>query len=128
MSVLRGRPPGLAGGISGSSSRNCSSVRAWPAPKSPTSARSAGVHMTVSQAGNRVQRRPRAEDQPVKPAPSPLRKRALNLEDAPLSLQEDVANDGVAGAVLGGMNLRHILSTGLAATPENCNGVPFNAS
>ncbi|WP_431268597.1 manganese catalase family protein [Dankookia sp. P2] len=53
---------------------------------------------------------------------------ALNLEGAPLSLQEDVANDGIAGAVLGGMNLRHILSTGLAATPENCNGVPFNAS
>jgi len=53
---------------------------------------------------------------------------ALNLEGAPLSLQEDVANDSVAGAVLGGMNLRHILSTGLAATPENANGVPFNAS
>ncbi|MCB4822462.1 manganese catalase family protein [Roseicella aerolata] len=53
---------------------------------------------------------------------------ALNLEGAPLSLQEDVANDGVAGAILGGMNLRHILSTGLAATPENANGVPFNAS
>jgi Mn-containing catalase len=53
---------------------------------------------------------------------------ALNLENAPLSLQEDMASDGVAGAVLNGMNLRHILSTGLAATPENCNGVPFNAS
>ncbi|RAI58471.1 manganese catalase family protein [Roseicella frigidaeris] len=53
---------------------------------------------------------------------------ALNLEGAPLSMQEDAAKDGVAGAVLGGMNLRHILSTGLAATPENCNGVPFNAS
>src|SRR3954453_10148231 len=47
MSVLRGRPPGLAGGISGSKRRNWSSVRAWPAPKSPTSARSAGVHMAV---------------------------------------------------------------------------------
>ncbi len=53
---------------------------------------------------------------------------ALNLEGAPISMQEDVANGGVAGAVLGGMNLRHILSTGLAATPENANGVPFNAS
>jgi Mn-containing catalase len=53
---------------------------------------------------------------------------ALNLENAPLSLQEDMSADGVAGAVLNGMNLRHILSTGLAATPENCNGVPFNAS
>src|SRR3954470_10014780 len=47
MSVLRGRPPGLAGGISGSKRRNWSSVRAWPAPKSPTSTRSAGVHMAV---------------------------------------------------------------------------------
>jgi len=53
---------------------------------------------------------------------------ALNLEGAPLSLQEDMSRDGVAGGVLNGMNLRHILSTGLAATPENCNGVPFNAS
>src|ERR1044071_3603272 len=46
---------------------------------------------------------------------------ALNLEGAPLSLQEDVSRDGVAGAVLNGMNMRHILSTGLAATPENAN-------
>jgi Mn-containing catalase len=53
---------------------------------------------------------------------------ALNLEGAPLSFQEDMAKDGVAGAVLNGMNLRHILSTGMGATPENCNGVPFNAS
>ncbi|MFH5926066.1 manganese catalase family protein [Roseomonas xinghualingensis] len=53
---------------------------------------------------------------------------ALNLEGAPLSFQEEAARDPVAGAVLNGMNLRHILSTGLAATPENCNGVPFNAS
>jgi Mn-containing catalase len=53
---------------------------------------------------------------------------ALNLEKAPLSFQEEASKDPVAGAVLNGMNLRHILSTGLAATPENCNGVPFNAS
>lgn len=53
---------------------------------------------------------------------------AMNLEGAPLSLQEQVAADPVAGSVLNGMNLRHILSTGLAATPENSNGVPFNAS
>jgi Mn-containing catalase len=53
---------------------------------------------------------------------------ALNLEGAPLSFQEEVSKDGVAGAALNGMNMRHILSTGLAATPENCNGVPFNAS
>ncbi len=53
---------------------------------------------------------------------------ALNLEGAPLSFQEEMSKDGVAGAVLNGMNLRHILSTGMGATPENANGVPFNAS
>lgn len=53
---------------------------------------------------------------------------ALNLEGAPLSFQEELSKDGVAGAVLNGMNLRHILSTGMGATPENANGVPFNAS
>jgi Mn-containing catalase len=53
---------------------------------------------------------------------------ALNLEGAPMSLQEDGAKDSMVRAVMGGMNLRHILSTGLAATPENANGVPFNAS
>src|ERR1051325_2111626 len=49
MSVVRGRPPRLAGGISGSNRLNWSSVSAWPEPKSPTSARSAGVHMAVSK-------------------------------------------------------------------------------
>jgi len=53
---------------------------------------------------------------------------ALNLEGAPVSLQEDAAADPIAGAIIGGMNMRHILSTGLAALPENANGVPFNAS
>ena len=53
---------------------------------------------------------------------------ALNLEKAPLSLQEDAAANPIAGAVLNGMNLRHILSAGLAATPEDANGVPFKAS
>lgn len=53
---------------------------------------------------------------------------ALNLEGAPLSFQEEMSKDATAGAVLNGMNLRHILSTGMGATPENCNGVPFNAS
>jgi Mn-containing catalase len=53
---------------------------------------------------------------------------ALNLEGAPTELQEQAAKDGMVNAVLGGMNLRHYLSTGLAATPENANGVPFNAS
>ena len=53
---------------------------------------------------------------------------ALNLENAPLSLQEETAADPVAGAILSGMNLRHILSTGLAAMPADANGVPFDAS
>ena len=54
---------------------------------------------------------------------------ALNLEGAPMSLKEEMASGSPAvEAVLGGMNLRHILSTGLGATPENANGVPFDAS
>ncbi|WP_135467040.1 manganese catalase family protein [Crenalkalicoccus roseus] len=53
---------------------------------------------------------------------------ALNLEGAPLSFQEQVSKDPVAGAVLNGMNLRHILSAGMAATVEDANGVPFNGS
>src|SRR3954471_11908429 len=54
---------------------------------------------------------------------------ALNLEGAPMSMKDEAAASSAAvEAVMGGMNLRHILSTGLAATPENANGVPFNAS
>lgn len=53
---------------------------------------------------------------------------ALNLENAPLSLQEDMSQDGLAGAVLNGMNPRHILSSGLAAMPVDSSGVPFDCS
>jgi Mn-containing catalase len=53
---------------------------------------------------------------------------ALNLEDAPLSIQESISKDGVGGSVLNGMDFRHILSTGLAALPSDANGVPFDAS
>lgn len=53
---------------------------------------------------------------------------ALLLEGAPTQLQEDAAKDGAVNCVLGGMNLRHYLSAGLAATGENANGVPFNLS
>jgi Mn-containing catalase len=53
---------------------------------------------------------------------------ALNLEGAPLSIKEDVASDSLGGAVLNGMDFRHILSTGLAALPSDANGVPFDAS
>jgi Mn-containing catalase len=53
---------------------------------------------------------------------------ALNLEKAPLSLQEQASRDPVAGAVLNGMNLRHVLSSGLAAMPVDSSGVPFDCS
>lgn len=53
---------------------------------------------------------------------------ALNLEKAPLSIQEDVSKDPVGGAVLNGADFRHILSTGLAALPSDANGVPFDCS
>ncbi|HEV7277658.1 MAG TPA: manganese catalase family protein [Devosiaceae bacterium] len=53
---------------------------------------------------------------------------ALNLEGAPISLQEEAANDPVAGAVLGGMNLKNLLSAGLAAMPVDSDGVPFDMS
>jgi Mn-containing catalase len=53
---------------------------------------------------------------------------ALNLEGAPLSMKEDASADTISGAVLNGMDLRHILSTGLAALPSDANGVPFDAS
>jgi Mn-containing catalase len=53
---------------------------------------------------------------------------ALNLEKAPVALQEEIAADPLAGAVLNGMDFRHILSTGLAAMPTDANGVPFDMS
>ena len=44
------RPPtGLGGRDQRFQQAKRSSVRAWPEPKSPTSARSAGVHMAVSK-------------------------------------------------------------------------------
>ena len=53
---------------------------------------------------------------------------AMNLEGAPVSLQEEISKDSLAGSVLNGMDMRHILSTGLSAYPGNANGVPFNMS
>ena len=53
---------------------------------------------------------------------------ALNLEGAPLSYQEASAKDPVVNAIMGGMNPRHILSSGLAALPVNANGMPFDMS
>jgi Mn-containing catalase len=53
---------------------------------------------------------------------------ALNLEGAPSSLQEEAAKDRVVNAALGGMNLKHLLSAGLAAMPVDSDGVPFDMS
>ena len=53
---------------------------------------------------------------------------ALNLETAPLSQQEAAAQDSVVGAIMGGMNPRHVLSSGLSAMPVNANGIPFDMS
>ncbi|EGJ19395.1 catalase (plasmid) [Cereibacter sphaeroides WS8N] len=53
---------------------------------------------------------------------------AMNLEGAPLSLQEEAAGNPVAGAVLGGINLKNLLSAGLSAMPVDSDGVPFDMS
>ncbi|SFP50833.1 manganese catalase family protein [Tranquillimonas alkanivorans] len=53
---------------------------------------------------------------------------ALNLEGAPVEVTEDAAKDPVVHAILGGMNPRHVLSSGLSAMPVNSNGVPFDMS
>ncbi|QIK41452.1 manganese catalase family protein [Pontivivens nitratireducens] len=53
---------------------------------------------------------------------------ALNLEGAPLTVQEEAAKDPIVNAIMGGANPRHILSSGLSAMPVNSNGVPFDMS
>ncbi len=53
---------------------------------------------------------------------------ALNLEKAPVHLQEDGAREPLVAAIMGGMNPRHFLSAGLAAMPVNSDGVPFDCS
>ncbi len=54
---------------------------------------------------------------------------ALNLEGASADLKEDIAkSSSLAGAVMGGMDPRHVLSAGLGAMAADSNGVPFNGS
>ncbi|HWM64056.1 MAG TPA: manganese catalase family protein [Solirubrobacterales bacterium] len=54
---------------------------------------------------------------------------ALNLEDAPAKIQEEIAGkDGAVAAVLGGEDPRHVISSGLSAMPVDANGNPFNGS
>ncbi|VDS07013.1 putative manganese catalase [Paracoccus haematequi] len=54
---------------------------------------------------------------------------AMNLDGAPLSMQEEMAaTDRVVGAAMGGMNLKNLLSSGLSAMPVDSDGVPFDMS
>ncbi len=53
---------------------------------------------------------------------------ALNLEGAPLSLQEETSANPVGGSVLNGINLKNLLSAGLSAMPVDSDGVPFDMS
>ena len=54
---------------------------------------------------------------------------ALNLEGAPMQVKEQMASaNPLVEGILGGMDPRHILSTGLAALPVDSNGVPFSGS
>ena len=54
---------------------------------------------------------------------------AMNLEGAPLSMKEEMAaSDRAVGAIMGGMNLKNLLSSGLSAMPVDSDGVPFDMS
>lgn len=54
---------------------------------------------------------------------------AMNLEGAPLSMKEELAStDRAVGAIMGGMNLKNLLSSGLSAMPVDSDGVPFDMS
>lgn len=54
---------------------------------------------------------------------------ALNLEGSPMNFKEEAAEASpMVAAIFGGMNMRHYLSTGMAATTEDANGTPFDAS
>ncbi|MGF1633446.1 MAG: manganese catalase family protein [Phycisphaerae bacterium] len=52
---------------------------------------------------------------------------ALNLEGAPLE-QEKAAKDPMVAAVMGGMNIQHLITANMAAMPVDASGVPFNCS
>lgn len=52
---------------------------------------------------------------------------AMNLEGHDYE-QEKASKDPVVAAVLGGMNVQHVISTCMAAMPIDASGVPFNCS
>ena len=54
---------------------------------------------------------------------------ALNLEGATHELKDKIAGENpIVSNILGGMDPRHVLSSGLAAMAVDSNGVPFNGS
>lgn len=54
---------------------------------------------------------------------------ALNLDGATNDLKDKIAGENpIVGSIMGGMDPRHILSSGLAAMAVDSNGVPFNGS
>ncbi len=54
---------------------------------------------------------------------------ALNLEGADNNLKDKIVGDNpLVGAIMGGSDPRHFLSSGLAAMAIDSNGVPFNGS
>ena len=53
---------------------------------------------------------------------------ALNLEGAPVNLQEAAAKDPLVHAAMGGMDIQHVITTCMPAMPVDANGVPFNCS
>jgi Mn-containing catalase len=54
---------------------------------------------------------------------------ALNLEGAPNKMKDQIAaNNPVVAGIMGGINPRHILSSGMSAMAVDSNGVPFNGS
>jgi Mn-containing catalase len=54
---------------------------------------------------------------------------ALNLEGASNDVKDQMVQENpLVGAVLGGMDTRHLLSSGLTAMAVDSNGVPFNGS
>lgn len=53
---------------------------------------------------------------------------AMNLDGLPSEQVDDVVTNPLVSARMGGVEPRHYLSGGLAATPADANGVPFNAA
>jgi Mn-containing catalase len=54
---------------------------------------------------------------------------ALNLEGATNDLKDKIAGENpIVNSIMGGMDPRHVLSSGLSAMAVDANGVPFNGS